>query len=100
MQEDKSLHYQAGAAFHYLIKEIWVWSYLDVYPARLEVDCSELSPNMPVKIGDLEKMLPYGMYLHKKYNSAKFHSVVRLQETNSYVTRRNLVIEQADRIKE
>jgi hypothetical protein len=66
---------------------------LDTYPARIEVDCRELSPNMPIKIGDIEKMLPYGMYLHKKYNSAKFHSVVRLQETNSYVTRKNLVIE-------
>ena len=55
---------------------------------------------MPIKIGDIEKMLPYGMYLHKKYNSAKFHSVVRLQETNSYVTRKNLVIEQAEKIKD
>jgi hypothetical protein len=83
-----------------LIKDLWVWSYLDVYPARIEVDCRELSPNMPIKIGDLEKMLPYGMYLHKKYNSAKFHSVVRLTETNSYVTRKNLVIEQAEKIKD
>lgn len=55
---------------------------------------------MSVKIGDIEKMLPHGMYLHKKYDTMKFHSVVRLQETNSYVGRRNMVIEQAERIKE
>jgi hypothetical protein len=78
VQEDKSLHWQAGCNFQYLVKDIWVWCFLDVYPAIVEVDCSELSPNMAIKIGDVEKMLPYGMYLHKKYNSQKFHSVVRL----------------------
>jgi len=33
---------------------------------------------MPIKIGDVEKMLPYGLYLHKQYDHQKFHSVVRL----------------------
>jgi len=55
---------------------------------------------MPIKIGDLEKMLPYGMYLHKKYNSQRFHSVVRLTRTNSYVSRQNILIEQTDKIKD
>ena len=63
--EDKSAHFQAGANFHYLIKELWVWSFNDVYPARLEVDCATLSPNWSIKVGDVERMLPYGMYLHK-----------------------------------
>jgi L-fucose isomerase-like protein len=79
---------------------MWVWSYLDVYPGRIEVDCKDLTPNLSIKIGDVEKMLPHGMYLHKKYDTMKFHSVVRLQETNSYVGRRNMVIEQAEKIKE
>ena len=43
-----------------------------------------LSPNMPIKIGDIEKMLPYGVYLHKKYNSQKFKSVVKLTPSNKY----------------
>ena len=78
VQEDKSLHFKAGCTFHYLIKEMWVWSYLDTYPGRIEVDCKDLTPNLSIKIGDIEKMLPHGMYLHKKYDTMKFHSVVRL----------------------
>jgi hypothetical protein len=47
------------------VKDLWVWSFNDTYPAQMEVDCSYLSPNMAVKVGDVERMLPYGMYLHK-----------------------------------
>ena len=59
-----------------------------------------LTPNMPIKIGDVEKMLPYGMYLHKQYNSQKFHAIVTLGITNKYIGRRNLIVEQADQIKQ
>jgi len=51
----------------------------------IEVDCKDLSPNMPIKIGDVEKMLPHGMFLHKSYQRARFHSVVKLSETNVYI---------------
>ena len=84
-QEDKSLHFQAGAEFEYFETKIWVWCFNDSYPARLEVDCSELSPRLPIKIGDLERMLPHGMYLHKKYNNQKFNSLVKLRQTNVYI---------------
>ncbi len=67
--EDKSAHYQAGCNFHYIVKDLWVWCFNDTYPARLEMDCSMMSPNMPIKIGDIERMLPYGMYLHKRYDN-------------------------------
>mmetsp|Transcript_22367 Transcript_22367/g.27502 ORF Transcript_22367/g.27502 Transcript_22367/m.27502 type:complete len:92 (+) Transcript_22367:788-1063(+) len=55
---------------------------------------------MAIKIGDVEKMLPYGMYLHKQYNNQKFHSVVSLTVTNKYQGRRNLIVEQSDLIKQ
>ena len=45
-------------------------------------------------------MLPYGMYLHKKYDRQKFHSVVKLTQTNLYVKRKNLVLEQEEAIRE
>jgi hypothetical protein len=64
-QEDKSLHHIAGANFNYHIRHVWVWCFNDVYPGRIDIDCSHLGPNMAIKIGDVEKMLPYGMYLHK-----------------------------------
>jgi hypothetical protein len=100
VQEDKSAHFQAGCQFHYLKKHLWCWSFNDVYPAQLEVDCSMLSPNMPIKIGDVERMLPYGVYLHKQYDSQLFHSIVRLSITNTYVERKNTIIEQTDQIKQ
>ena len=67
VQEDKSLHFQAGALFHFLHREICVWSFEDNYPGVIEVDCKNLSPNMAIKIGDIEKLLPHGMFLHKSY---------------------------------
>lgn len=84
----------------YMIKEIYVWCYNDTYPARIEVDCKDLTPTYPIKIGDVEKMLPYGMYLHKMYDHQKFHSVVKLNQTNLYVQRKNMVVEQAEQIKD
>ena len=100
VQEDKSLHFMANGDFKYHIRHLWVWCFNDVYPGRLDVDCSHLTTNMAIKVGDVEKMLPYGMYLHKQYNSQKFHSVVSMQTTNKYVGRRNLIIEQSDQIKQ
>jgi hypothetical protein len=68
VQEDKALHWQSGANFLFITKELYVWSYNDSYPGRIEVDCQNLTPSYPIKIGDIEKMLPYGMYLHKMYD--------------------------------
>ena len=64
VNQEKSLHWEAGCNFHYLVKDLWVWSFMDTYPPRIEIDCSHLSPNMSIKIGDVEKMMPYGIYLH------------------------------------
>ena len=55
---------------------------------------------MSIKIGDVEKMLPYGMYLHKMYSHQKFHSVAKLVSTNAYVARKNTIIEHAEQIRE
>ena len=64
------------------------------------MDCSFLSPNLPVRIGDIEKMLPYGMYLHKMYNHQKFHTCFKLVPTNLYTNRQNMIIEQNTQIKD
>ena len=96
VREDKSLHFVANADFSFHQKSLWVWCFNDVYPGRIDIDCAHLSPNMPIKIGDVEKMLPYGMYLHKQYNNMKFHAVVTLGITNKYIGRRNLIVEQSD----
>ena len=77
-----------------------MWCYNDTYPARIEVDCQDITPSYPIKIGDIEKMLPHGMYLHKMYDHRKFESIVKLQPSNLYMQRKNLIVEQADAIKE
>lgn len=53
-----------------------------------------------MKIGDIEKTLPHGMYLHKMYDHRKSQSVVKLQPTNLYMQRKNMLLEQADAIQE
>jgi hypothetical protein len=75
-----------------------VWCFNDTYPARVEIDCQNLTPSYSIKIGDIEKMLPHGMYLHKMYDHQKFRSVVKLRQTNLYVQRKNLIVEQAEAI--
>ena len=67
VQEELSLHFQAGCEFISLLDEIKVWSYVEDYPGNVEIDCRYLSPNMPIKIGDVEKMLPDGVFLHKDF---------------------------------
>lgn len=93
VQEDKSFHFMAGALFNYQVKELYVWSYIDSYPARIEVNCEDISPSYSIKIGDIEKMLPYGMYLHKQYHHQRTRSVVTLTETNLYMQRKNALNE-------
>jgi hypothetical protein len=100
VQEDKSLHYQAGTRFNFFVKELFVWCFTDAYPMRIEVDCQHLAPNYSIKIGDIEKMLPYGMYLHKQYDTQKFHSVVRVKPSNVYVSRKNALVEQRDLLRD
>ena len=100
VQEDKSYHFQAGAQFHFLVKELTVWCYNESYPGVIEVDCKDLSPQLSIKIGDIEKMLPPGMFLHKQCQKMRFQSIVKLTETNSYIQRKNQVIEQAELIRE
>ena len=77
-----------------------MWSFIDKYPPRIEVNCDELSPNYSIKIGDLEKMLPHGMYMHKMYDHRKNNSVVKLIPTNLYMQRKNTLQEQTESIKD
>lgn len=44
VQEDKSLHFEAGADFRFLVRKIKVWCYNDTWPAVLEINCKDMSP--------------------------------------------------------
>lgn len=76
------------------------WCYNETWPANIEVDCKHISPYRPIKIGDIEQMLPDGMFLHKQYARLRYQSIVKLSETNVYISRKNQVIEQAELIRE
>ena len=62
-----------------------MWCYNSFYLPTIEVDCKDLSPNMPIKIGDVEMRLPPGMFLHKDWERKRQLAVVKLTETNSYI---------------
>ena len=70
-----------------------MWSFNESYPPVIEVDCRDLTPNLPIKIGDIEMRLPHGMFLHKDWERKRMHAIVKLTETNSYIQRKNQVIE-------
>mmetsp|Transcript_1940 Transcript_1940/g.3354 ORF Transcript_1940/g.3354 Transcript_1940/m.3354 type:complete len:153 (+) Transcript_1940:721-1179(+) len=98
--EDKSLHFQAGCMFDFLIPEIKVWCFEENYPGVIEVDCSGLTPLFPLKIGDLEKTLPEGVILHMDWKKKRFHAVAKLTESKTYIQRKNQVYEMVDILKE
>ncbi len=85
VKEESSPHFEAGSKFSYYVKNVYVWSFIDRYPPRLEINCEDLTPKYSIKIGDLEKMLPHGMYLHKMYDHRKTQSIVKLTPTNLYM---------------
>ena len=41
VEEDKALRWQAGANYLFITKELYVWSYNDSYPGRIDVDCKK-----------------------------------------------------------
>ena len=86
--------------FHFMIKELQVWCYNESYPGVIEVNCKDLSPLLAIKIGDIEKQLPHGMFLHKSSQIKRLHSIVKLTESNSYIQRKNQVYEQVELIRE
>lgn len=54
-----------------------------------------MTPNNPLRIGDITKFLPDGMYLHKKYNHQLFHSIAKMSKTADaqYIEKRNKEID-------
>lgn len=57
-----------------------VWVSTDDYPPILEIDCRLFIHKKPFKFVDLIKILPEGMWLHRKYDSLMYQSIVTLGE--------------------
>ena len=55
---------------------------------------------MPIKIGDIEMKLPFGMYLHKSWQRKRFHAICKLTETNAYIARKNALVDHEEAIRE
>lgn len=99
VQEELSIHYRAGADFSWSRDSFQVWTYTKRFPPVIELDCSFLSPRRAIKIGDAEKLLPYGVYLHKKYHAQRFHAICKLTENNAYIKRKNMVLDHQEAIR-
>lgn len=63
-----------------LYNEVDVWVTTDDYPPIIELDCRMVSHKKPFKFLDLIKLLPEGMWLHRKYDSLMYQSIVTLGE--------------------
>ena len=87
INESSCLAYMAGAQLRFNVRTLDLWTYSEVYPPRIDVDCSQMTIEESIKLGDVEKMLPEGVYLHKKYDHRKHQSVVNLIETKVYKAR-------------
>mgnify|MGYP007088252774 CR=1 FL=1 len=79
---------------HYFEQKVWqidLWTYIDNYPPVLKLDFWYMTPNNPLRIGDIPKFLPNGMYLHKKYNHQLFHSIAKMTKTADahYIEKKN-----------
>jgi len=60
--------------------QVDVWVSTDDYPPIIEIDCRLFLHKKPFKFVDLIKILPEGMWLHRKYDSLMYQSIVTLGE--------------------
>lgn len=85
---EQSHTYVAGAHLTWKVKQIDLWTYVEDYPPQIDVDCRNLTLNHSVKIGDVEPLLPEGVFLHSKYDTHKYHAIASLKSTKWYKARK------------
>ncbi|CAI2373813.1 unnamed protein product [Moneuplotes crassus] len=73
-----------GANVHHVVNELDLWTYSEIYPPQIHLDLSHLTVKESIKLGDVEKMLPHGVYLHRKYNHRLYQAVIKLEETKLF----------------
>lgn len=81
---DNCVDRMLGANIQVVLAEIELWTYTEVYPPSIELDCTHLTVKESIKLGDIEKMLPDGVFLHKKYIHRLHQAVMKLEQTNLY----------------
>ena len=79
----ENMDYQIGCRINRWHRDINLWTYTSNYPPQIEVDCSLLTVKNSIKIGDIEALLPDGVFLHKKYLD-KTDAVVTLIPNHNY----------------
>lgn len=82
--------HKIGADLSVVLNNMDFWTYTDVYLPRIDLDCSNLTVRESIRIGDLERMLPDGMYLHKKYLHRKHQAIVKFEATKTYKARQTI----------
>ena len=62
-----------------------VWCKNDEYPPLIEIDQRLVEPSRPFKFEDLYKMLPEGMWLHRKYDRMFGNSIASMGENFNHI---------------
>ena len=60
------------------VESLWLWTYDEKYPAAIEVDAMIIKPRLELSMGDLERMLPDGLYLHEAHRTDLNQPIVEL----------------------
>jgi hypothetical protein len=63
------------------IEQIDVWCFNETFLPKIEIDARLVTPKRCFRIADLEDHLPEGMFLHRKYDSCRHHSIFTISET-------------------
>ena len=86
---ESSAHYIAGADLNWPVKQVECFTYVENYPPLIELDCSTLSMNYSIKIGDIEGLLPHGVFLSGKYDHMRNQAIVNLQQSKWFKARKH-----------
>lgn len=90
VNDNQCADHALGANINWITRHLELWTYTDIYPPRIEVDISLSQVGNPVRLGDVEKLLPEGVFLHKKYQHRLYQPIITLEETRVFKARKIL----------
>jgi len=65
-------------------KGIWVNSYNDDYPLKIEIDPANVTPMRSYKVGDLANALPDGLELHPESKKNLRDNIIEIESDRSH----------------
>jgi len=66
------------STWNVLTKQVWVNCYNDEYPTAIDIDLENMTPSQPIRIGDLQNLLPPGLEIHNIHRKELTRVVIEL----------------------